>query len=145
MERAAITKRFNLLNSKEIKTFVLMKKDNSNMKALLLCISEFWGQGWCRLRTRPFLWLKSSKLKNGKQKSHSLVRTGHVTARSLIHCPVKHSIPAFCYHDPHALLVKMNYISPTVFFPQIVNYEIKDVLQRQCFSVKRINSKDWHG
>lgn len=29
MEKAAVTKLFNLLNSKEIRTFILIKKDNS--------------------------------------------------------------------------------------------------------------------
>lgn len=86
VEKRAITKHFNLLNSKEIKTFIPMKKGQLyHTKALLLCIREFWGLGWSPLRICSFLWLKSGKLKNGKWKSHSLVRTGCVSAKYLIH------------------------------------------------------------
>lgn len=60
----------------------------------------------------PLFTQKSGKLKNGKWKSHSPVRIGHAAARPLIHGPVKHSIPVFCFisenelYPSHSILSK---------------------------------------
>lgn len=123
-----VTKHFNMLNSKETKYFSLEKGRLYTMKALVLCISEFWWP-W-PLRIWPSLWVK-----NGKQKTQPLMRICHAAARSLIHGIVKHFIPLLLLAWPHVLSVKMNFTSSTILFPQMVNHEIKDVLLRQCFSM----------
>lgn len=120
--------------------FFFWWKDNSIIwNPCFFSYQNFGGQVDDLWAYEPFY---GNESKNGMWKSCSLLRTGNVPARSLNHGPAQCPIHEFCYHSRHALSAKMNYSSPTVSFPQMVNREMKDVLQRQCFNLKRINSKD---